>query len=205
LRIGLVLLFLAFAALDSAEAQGQRPPLAVEVAAGGAARIAVGDVLGDPALEQTARSGLPLRLRFRVELWRDRLFDQLVEQTEWTAVLLLEPLDDHFLLARPEAGTLEEHPDFRSARIALETAYPSSLRPSRPGRYYYLASLQVESLTLSDLEEVANWLRGELSPAVQGQRSGVGALGSGLQRVIVRVLDLPTRRYTARSERFDVR
>lgn len=182
-------------------ARTQAPPLTVTTP-GGAPAVAVGGVLADEALEEAARSGLPLRMRFRVELWRDELFDDLVQQDAWTAVLAYEPLERRFL-----AGTdsLAAFADYGPARAALERVYLPALTPVRPGRYYYLAFLEIETLSLSDLDELEQWLRGELEPAVRGRRSVPGALGSGLKRVLIRVLDLPARRYQARSAPFRVR
>lgn len=183
-------------------AVAQAPPFAVS-AAGGAPRVTVGDVLNDSALEEVLRSGIPLRLRFRTELWRDRLVDELVDHAAWSLVLVFEPLDGQFLVDRPGDAAPQQHSSYAEARAALERTYVPDLGPTRPGRYYYLAALDIESLSASDLEELGYWLRGELTPAVQGRRSVIGALGTGLRRLLVRVLDLPTRRYHARSEVFE--
>jgi hypothetical protein len=61
----------------------------------------------------------------------------------------------------------------------------------------------VETLSMSDLDELERWLHGELGPAVAGQRSVPGAVGQGAKRLMLRWLDLPHRRVDARSERFD--
>ena len=82
--------------------------------------------------------------------------------------------------------------------------YALSLRPSRRGRYYYTGALDIETLSLSDLEELERWLKGELQPAVSGDRSIPGALGQGARRLFIRVLSLPERRLEARSDRFRV-
>lgn len=180
---------------------GQAPALSVTTPAGRPA-VAVGAVLEDEALEEAARSGLPLRMQFRVELWRDQFFDDLVEQQEWTAVLAFEPLERRFL-----AGTdsLAPFSTYGLARQALERVYLPRMAPTREGRYYYLVFLEIETLSLSDLDELEQWLRGELEPAVQGRQSVTGALGSGLKRVLIRVLDLPARRYQTRSDPFRIR
>jgi hypothetical protein len=184
-------------------ALAQTPPLAVSVG-GGAARVEVGSVFDDPALEEALRSGIPLRLRFRTELWRDRFINELVDHATWSLVLAFEPLEGRFLVARTDGDTVQQHATYASARAAIEGAYSPAIRPPGPGRYYYLASLEIESLSLSDLEELGQWLRGELGPAVQGRRSVAGAVGTGLRRLLIRVLDLPTRRYHARSPRFEI-
>lgn len=161
--------------------------------------IRLGPVLDDPALEEAARAGLPVRVRFRVELWRDGLFDRLAGTETWTAVLLYEPLEEHYTVrTRASPALTFTAPSFPAARAALERAYLPALRPDRPGRYYYIATVEVETLSLSDLEELEQWLKG----AVRADRSLPGALGEGARRLLVRVLRLPARRHEARSEPF---
>jgi hypothetical protein len=182
-------------------AMAQAAPLAV-VVGDGAPAIMVGEVLAESTLEDVLRAGVPVRLRFRVELWRDRFFDELVRHAEWVVVVAFEPIDDRFMVGRPGQESLDAFPSLAAAREVIETTYAPALRPDRSGRYYYLASLVVETLSLSDLDELGNWLRGELGPAVEGRRSVAGAFGTGLRRLFIRVLDLPTRRYQARSGHF---
>ncbi|HEX7050775.1 MAG TPA: hypothetical protein VF188_11275, partial [Longimicrobiales bacterium] len=76
--------------------------------------------------------------------------------------------------------------------------------PVRSGRYYYTATLELETLSLSDLEELERWLEGELEPAVSGEGSVPGALGQGMKRLLIRVLGLPARTFEARSEMFRI-
>jgi hypothetical protein len=169
----------------------------------GAPVVTVQDVLGDAALEDAVRSGLPLRMRFRLELWRDEIFDDLVQEATWSAVVAFEPLEATFL-AGASGDSLTAYGSWEAARPALERAYTPALRPRRSGRYYYLATLEVETLSLSDLDELERWLRGDLEPAVRGRRSVGGAVGTGLKRILIRVLGLPARRYEDRSDPFRV-
>jgi hypothetical protein len=198
-------LLVAAATLGAGRLPDQGPALAVEVA-GSEMRPALrlGSSLEDPALEEAVRSGLPLRLRFTLELWRDELFDDLVQHVEWTLVLQYEPLRNRFRVLGQDPDSIPEYASYQEARMALERPAIPSIRPPRSGRYYYLAALEVETLSLSDLEELENWLRGELQPAVQGGGSVSGAVGRGLKRILIRVLDLPVRRFAARSAKFDV-
>jgi hypothetical protein len=165
----------------------------------------VRDILADDELEDAIRSGLPLRLRFRVELWRDALFDDLISTEQWTAVLTFDPLSELYVVrTRADAPRARAFTDFDAARAVVETSYAVSLRPQRRGRYYYTGSVDIETLSLSDLEELERWLKGELQPAVSGERSLPGAIGQGARRLFIRVLSLPERRLEARSERFRV-
>lgn len=165
--------------------------------------LRVRDILADEELEDAIRSGLPLRVRFRMELWRDATFDELVATEQWTAVLTFDPLSKLYVMrTRADNSRARVFADFATARAAVETAYPVTLRPQKRGRYYYTGSVDIETLSLSDLEELERWLKGELQPAVSGDRSITGALGQGARRLFIRVLSLPERRLESRSERF---
>ena len=83
---------------------------------------------------------------------------------------------------------------------ALHSGLP--LRPMEAGRYYYLGQFEVETLSLSDLDELQRWLRGDLATAVNGDERVGTALGRGAHRVLVRMLGIPARRYRVRTERF---
>lgn len=165
--------------------------------------LRVGPVLRGDQLAQAAVSGLPVRVRIRVELWRARFIDQLVSSTSWSTVIVYEPIAEQFFVRTlPDRGGARRFESFAAARSMVETHYTLALRPRRAGRYYYTATLQIETLSISDLEELERWLQGELQPAVSGQRSVPAALGQGAKRVLLRVLDLPQRRIDARTDRF---
>ncbi len=197
--------FLVLAALAGAAHTAAQAPLDVRVEEG-APVVTVGGVLDDPALVDAVRSGLPLRMRFRVELWRDTWFDDLVQQATWTSVLAYEPLEQRYLAAAigSDADSIARFASYDMARSVLERPYTPPVRATQPGAYYYLVYLEIETLSLSDLDELERWLRGELEPAVRGDRSITGAIGRGLKRVLVRMLGLPARRWEARSEPFQV-
>jgi hypothetical protein len=203
-RVVLLLLCAAALAPPPAHAQNQRPlTVSYDVGAGYRPVIAVGPILADDELREAALSGLPLRVRIRVELWKDRFFDALVDTAGVVNVLLYEPIGEQFVL-RTQEGAARRFPSFAAARQAIETQYSPRIQPREPGRFYYTVSLQVESLSVSDLEELERWLQGELQPAVRGERSVPGALGQGAKRLMLRLLDLPARRHDARTGRFRV-
>lgn len=187
--------------------QQERRPLAVSVDPGGAYRpiVHVGPVLSGGDMEQAAVSGLPIRMRVRVELWKDRLFDQLVDTLSWSTVIVYEPIGEQFFVrSLPSPRGARRFGSFAAARQSIESDYPLTMRPGDEGRFYYTVSLQIETLQVSDLDELERWLQGELQPAVTGERSVPGAIGQGAKRLMLRLLDLPARRYEARTERFRV-
>ena len=197
-------LLLGFGLWLAADASAQSLTVAPDAQAGNRAVLRVRDILADSELEQAVRSGLPLRMRFLVELWRDAFFDDLVATEQWTAVLTYDPLSEQYVVRTRADARARVYPDFVAARAAIETSYAVALRPAQRGRYYYTGALDIETLSLSDLEELERWLKGELQPAVSGDRSIPGALGQGARRLFIRVLSLPERRLEARSERFRV-
>jgi hypothetical protein len=168
--------------------------------------VSVGPVLAEAALEEALRSGLPVRMRFRTELWRDELLDDLVDDDAFVVVLRYEPIERRYeVYDQRRRGIAGYYSSYARMRAAIETRYPLDMRPRPRGRYYYLSSLEVETLALSDLDELQGWLRGELSPAVTGDGSILGAIGNGAKRVFIRVLGLPARRIEARSAPFRIR
>jgi hypothetical protein len=190
---------------DRAAAEATRPLLAIrhDPASGFRPVLAVGPILREPRLEEAARSGVPVRVRVRVELWRDRFIDQLVDTAGWSSIIVHEPIGQLFFVrGLPPGGGVGRFASFTAARRAIEQEQLLQMRPVRPGRYYYTTTLQIETLSVSDLDELERWLQGELQPAVSGQRSVPGALGQGAKRLMLRFLDLPQRRVDARSERF---
>ncbi len=183
-------------------------PLVVQAdpAGGYRAVLGLGDVLAGGALRDVVRGGIPLRLRFTVELWHDkRFFDDLTGSHGWATVLFYEPLEETFALRETARGPLRRFPSYEAAAGYLEHAYPLALRPGGRGSYYYTARVDIETLSLSDLQELERWLRGELKPAVGGESPVSSALADGVRRLFVRVLGMPSRRFEARSQRFEVK
>ena len=161
------------------------------------------DLLADGKFVSLMRSGLPLRLHYRLELWRVRggWFDQFGRDLEWDAVARHDPLAEDFVLIRANGAT-SRHANAEELIRALEVPYRIPLVAPGPGRYYFVCRLEVATLNDTDLAELDRWLRGEVGPAVTGG-GGVGdALARGLQRVMVRIAGLPRLTLEARSPSF---
>jgi hypothetical protein len=183
--------------------QAAAPSLTVDASAGARPVLRLDGLLADRELENAVKSGLPLRVRVRVELWKDELFDDLKGSQRWDGTLSYQPLEEHFLVRTVGSPPTERRlPTYAAARTVLETELVWSLRPSASGRYYYTANVEVETLSLSDFEELERWLRGGLKPAVSGDRSVAEAVGEGAKRLLMRALDLPARTLELRTERF---
>lgn len=200
------LLWLALLLAPPAAAAQAGSPLSLS--AGGAALewrpvVRVHGLLADQVLADALHSGLPLRVHLRVELWEKGFINRLAGAEDAFLALLFDPLDESYTL---ETGSAQQRFARRAdAEAALNTTLTAPLRPRGGKRYYYLATLEVETLSLSDLQELQRWLRGEARPAVEGRAPVGRAVERGLRRALVRVVGLPTRRYEARTPDFRVR
>jgi len=204
-RAAAALLLAAAAPAGPAAAQARPVSLSVAGAAGGwRPVVAMDGVLRDDALLDALKGGLPLRFRFRVELWRrGGGVDRLVEARENARAMLRAPLDEGYTLE--DGRTQRAYATLPECEAALERAFQPPIRPPGAGRYYYIAVLNVETLSTSDLDELRRWLRGEARPAVTGNRPVERAVESGVKRFFVRLLGIPTRRYDVRTPVFEVR
>jgi len=170
----------------------------------GEAVMDIVEIFSDESLVEAVLSGLPLRIWVRVQLWKDGFFDNQKDQHEWRASVLFDPLTRQYRVQSSErtgaevvVNTLEE------ARGALQLSMNIPIRPREPGRYYYIAAVEMETLSLSDLEELQRWLQGELAPVVSGEGDVESALATGFRRVLVRMLGLPAKRFQVQSRRFE--
>jgi hypothetical protein len=166
------------------------------------------NLLEDTPWLGTLRQGLPVRLQYRLEVWRSRdaWLDEQIRQVEWTVVVRHEPLLDQFTVTRlgpfranavtrrlGTAGALAEY-------LGVGLRYPV-LTPKEQGRYYYRATLSVATLSDSDLDKFERLLRGELDP---GSDDG-GGIAERARRLVLKLAGLPTANLAADSEQFEVR
>jgi len=170
----------------------------------GSLEITIGDLFQDPGLVRALHAGLPLRIQLRAELWKDGFFDSQRGSGEWRASVLFDPLEGQYRVATGVAGAAELSADSLHAVVeALQAGFSLPLSPTERGKYYYLGQVEMETLSLTDLGELQRWLRGDLAPAVRGERSPGTAVGRGVHRMVVRMLGIPARRYRMRTEAFE--
>jgi hypothetical protein len=202
----LVALFLGMAVLTAAPVEGGAQPISVVVAGNGSPRLTLGSVLESEGIRQSLESGLPVRVRIETELWKDQRLDALEGKETLRATVRLDPLTRRYqieTIREPGGlGSVAEAATLSEVGQALQRRMMSGLRPQREGRFYYLVKLEVETLSLSDLEELRRWLNGDLGSAVDGRQDVGSALGRGLRRLLVRTLGLPVVRTQVRSEIF---
>jgi hypothetical protein len=167
-------------------------------------------VLSDSRLRDLLRNGFPARLHWRVEVWSTRgWFDDLKGTVEWDVNVRNEPLERRYEIVRIDAEgnptPLGRTENFANVEAIIERPQQVPLLPPRRrDRVYYNVALDVEMLSVSDLDEVERWLRGELRPAVRGQRNPGTAVTRGVRTVVARLLGAEKRHYEERSGAFDV-
>ena len=202
MRSGLAFLALV-GAVTASRAAAQAPALTVIVQSG-VTRVQTTGLLADGKYAGLMRSGFPLRLHYRLELWRSRSgwFDQYIDEAPWDAVARHDPLADDFVLIRT-GGSVARYGTPDDLERALELPYRVNLKAKGSGNFYFFCRLEVTTLNDTDLEELTRWLKGEVSPAVSGSGNLGGALARGAQRLLVRIAGLPRLTLEARSETFN--
>lgn len=212
-RFWLAFLLLIVAVPAAAQRGGRGgPQLEISVLAANSpplgASVRATRLLGDAQTRELLMHGFPAALRFRLELWRvSGLFNEIESMTQWDVLVRYDPYNQQYFVVRRkgerETESLGPFPTLQAAEAELGKAYPLALRPRRVGtRYYYNVVLDVETLSVSDLDELQRWLSGELQPAVRGKRAPLSALRRGFGTLLSRVLGGEKRHYEARSGTF---
>jgi hypothetical protein len=166
------------------------------------------NLLGDGRWLSTLRSGLPVRLHYRIEVWRSRdgWLDELTRQVYWDVVVRHEPLLDQYTMLTIFGSRVQErrYATLDALTAALAFAYQINVSPAQRGNYYYSATLEVSTLSDEDLDELERFLEGDLSEA-RGNGGLGDALGRGATRFLLRLAGLPSLRLEARTGRFRIR
>jgi hypothetical protein len=181
---------------DSAASGGRAPVVRSE------------NLLGDGRWLSTLRSGLPVRLHYRVEVWRSRngWLDQLTRQVYWDVVVRHEPLLDQYTMLTIFGSRVQErrYATLDALTAALAFAYQINVSPNEAGNYYYTATLEISTLSDTDLDELDRFLEGEVEGG--GEEAGLGeTLERGATRFLLRLAGLPRLRLEARTRRFTIR
>jgi len=196
---------LAFTLISAAPLSAQRrvalgvtPP----ASAAGAPIVTSANLFADPDMRDLVRSGFPASLRFRLELWRvGGLFNDLEGQQEWELIIQYDPSAQRYRVVQRQRGRVEDLGSFATlatAQAILERPLRAQLMPERAGaRYYYSITLDIEALSVSDMDQLERWLRGARSGG-----TAASALGSGVRTLMLRMLGGERQHYTGRSATF---
>jgi hypothetical protein len=201
---------MAFAKVEAQELVRLEVSLSTDSLAGGSRDplVRVRNLLEDDRWLSVLRSGFPIRLHFRLELWRNRgvWFDALQRQVEWDVVVRREPLLDQYTVNTITPTTVGErrYATLDALANALEYAYRITIHPTSSAEYYYATVLSLSTLSESDLDELDRFLRGDLGSAASGEENLGDALSRGAKRLLLNLAGMPSLRLEARSDRFRV-
>lgn len=164
-------------------------------------------VLATRELRDLLRAGFPARLHFRSELWRnDRLNNTRDQAVEWDMLVRFDQLGQKYEVYRivgERASRLGRVDTVEEAEALVERPFRILAPPMRRGQsYYYDSSLDVEVLSLSDLDEVERWVRGEVRPTLRGDRNPGTAVTRTVRTFFVRLLGGERRHYQTRTNTF---
>jgi hypothetical protein len=205
---------LAFGSLLTAPAAAQRPKVGLSVQLGPDtfprgvryARVQLRSLFADPDWANALDQSFPIRLTYRMEIWRSRdgWIDEFQRATEWSTVIQYEPLQDQYrvtelLLSGPVETRFQTRDEL--ARWIGITREVDAL-PVGAGSFYYDVKLRISALSDEDMEEIEQFLAGGQVTPSRPERSSIGR---SFRRFLLRLAGLPGEELTVRTERFRVR
>jgi len=190
----------------------QRDRVQMEVAVNAATALQEGptitttNLLADPNTRELLRNGFATRIHFRLELWRTGgWFNDRSGSSEWEILVQQDPTTHLYSAVRRQGNqvteTFGESATVTTAEAQFDRPFRASLHPNRSGRYYYVLTVEVQTLTETDLDALQQWLRGPTAP----QKSNpLTAIRSGVGRLFSRMLGGGKQKYEGRSGVFEV-
>ena len=166
--------------------------------------VTVKDLLADSRWSQALEQSFPIRLSFRLEIWRSRAgLDEFQRATEWSTVVQRQPLEDQYRVTQILlSGPVEHRYSTRDELIkALGTTSEIDALPTGTGTFYYNVTLRITALSDEDMEELERFLAGDTNAPPASERSSIGR---SVRRFLLRVAGLPWTELEARSEMFRI-
>ena len=214
IRPGGLLAFLLLAtAVPAAAQENARVHLSVGLSADtGLTRQAVvttADLIADPRVASMLASGFPVRMHYRLQIYRSRSgwLDAFIRQVEWDLVVRHEPLLDQYQVAEVfrSGQRAYRYADREALKRGVATPREIRVGPRDPGTYYYVVTLEISTMSGSDIRELERFLSGDVAPAATGSESVGSALGNAIRDALLSVAGLPSIQLEDRSGRFTVR
>jgi hypothetical protein len=171
--------------------------------------ITSANLLADSKTLELLHNGFPARIHYRLELWEQGGFggDDRNGFTEWDVLVAFDPTSQLFNVYRrylQNAVVVNENfggfSTLGLAEAQFGRPYRAGLHPERSGHFYYNLTVDVQTLTVSDLDALEQWLRGSSAP----QHSVLRGIWSGLGTLVSRILGGDKRKYEQKSEVFEV-
>lgn len=167
------------------------------------------DMLSSPRARDPLAAGFPARFHFMVTLWSEGTFgNQIERRAEYDVLVTYSAMEKKYQVVQDvndrllSLGKFDRVEDAEGA-IARPTRVPIRAFSSRK-RFYYRVTLDVQILGASDLDEVNGWLKGELEPAIHGDRNPGTALTRTIRYLTSRVLGGDSREFEAATAAFQV-
>jgi hypothetical protein len=165
------------------------------------------DMLAGSRMRELLAAGFPARFHFKVELWsQGRWFNDVERRTEYDVLARYIAVENFYEVVQ----IVNDRPFSLGKFAKIEDAEAAIARPTRvpiagvttDKKQYYQVSLLVEVLSVSDIDEVDRWLRGELEPAINGRRNPGTAMTRGFRTLAARLLGGEKREYETRTPSF---
>ncbi|MGH7655189.1 MAG: hypothetical protein ACREN6_11055 [Gemmatimonadaceae bacterium] len=167
------------------------------------------NMLGSPHFREPLAAGFTARFHFLVTLWSEGGLTNAIERRAEYDVLV----EYHVAEKKYEVVQLMNDRPFSLGKfVRVEDAERAVARPTRVAitafhskkRFYYRATLDVQILGASDLDEVNRWLKGEVEPAIHGERNPGTALTRSIRMLASRLLGGDSREFEAQTPVFRV-
>ena len=206
-------LLLVFGAPFAAGAQPRASITATVPTATTGSAVALVGVLADKKFDELMQNGFPLRMHLRAELWKTGVINQVEASVEWETVVRYDSFDHTYDVVRVTFGaepdrkavftSLGSYKSLAGARGAAELAYTPPLPAADRGRKSYIAvQADVQTMEMSDLDEVQAWLRGDARPGVPAKRNPGTFLTRGVRSLFTRLLGAEVRHIEGQSATF---
>ncbi len=166
-------------------------------------------LLEDSRWQDALQHSFPLRLHFHLEVWRSRenWIDQFERAVEWEVVVRREALFDQYTVFRYDRNRRPEtqYNSLEALGAALGSTYLIRVRPGGVGKYYFTISVDITTLSNTDLEDLERFIQGVPDSATNTQDRLPEGMGQGARRFLLRVAGMPSTELERRTETFLVR
>jgi hypothetical protein len=149
------------------------------------------------------RSGLPSTLTFTLEVWRKRpgWWDGLEETRESRLRILRDLINQQYVVVTPDE--IRRYADMDSLVAGVCNHRRTYLRPLHPQRtYYVVVSANLASLSVEDMRELEQWLRGTIQSGDESSPGRVAGISGTMVGLLMSVTGFGDETTRGRSANF---